>query len=350
MMTRPNAARAKVLIVEDKGAPAKVLQLALAQAGYRSVTSTTIGSDAAVPDKIGHYDLVVVDAHHLNADELMKALRALEPRKPSRVVTATVTNDFGRAPVLSGGDGLHASIGAPLDVHKEYKRLRNHNNYLKARLRTHAAALRDSYREAISTMVRAAELKDNDTGQHSHRIGLYCEELATRLGMDHQFRDEILYASPMHDIGKIAIPDHILQKPGGFTASEWATMQTHAAHGAQILSNQKSPYLKMGVDIALCHHERWDGSGYPNQLAGETIPLAARIMTICDVYDACRSQRPYKREFDHRVTLEIMRRGDGRTMPAHFDPAILQAFLNAERAFEEIYEANRQVEANGEIA
>jgi len=134
----------------------------------------------------------------------------------------------------------------------------------------------------------------------------YCREFARKLGLDEAFVDKIFFASPMHDIGKIGIPDHILLKPGGFMPDEWEIMKGHSAIGAKILGNSKSPYLIMGAMIALNHHERWDGGGYPYGRRGNDIPLAARIMNICDIYDALRSKRPYKPAFDHQKTVDII--------------------------------------------
>jgi putative two-component system response regulator len=145
----------------------------------------------------------------------------------------------------------------------------------------------------------------------------------------------------MHDLGKIGIPDHILLKPGGFTPDEWSIMQTHCALGASILASGTSPYIRMGADIAMHHHERWDGTGYPHGLAGEAIPLAARLMQICDVYDALRSRRPYKPPFDHARSLDIITQGDGRTQPGHFDPAVLACFAARADRFAAIYDQHR---------
>ena len=145
----------------------------------------------------------------------------------------------------------------------------------------------------------------------------------------------------MHDIGKIGIPDRILLKPGGFTPEEWEVMKGHSAIGAKILANSKSPYLIMGAEIALNHHERWDGSGYPGGKRGDAIPLAARIMNICDIYDALRSKRPYKPALDQEQTMSIIVNGDGRTQPEHFDPAIHSAFMQHHAVFRDIFEANK---------
>jgi putative two-component system response regulator len=206
-------------------------------------------------------------------------------------------------------------------------------------VREKTANLQESYVETIYTMTRAAEYKDEDTGAHVRRISYYSRDLAGMLGLDEEFVDKIFFASPMHDIGKIGIPDHILLKPGGFTPDEWEIMKTHTSIGAKILGNSKSSYLKMGAEIALNHHERWDGGGYPNGKRGEAIPLSARIMNICDVYDALRSKRPYKPGFDHLKSMDIITRGEGRIQPEHFDPVILAAFIKNHQSFRDIFEA-----------
>jgi putative two-component system response regulator len=189
----------------------------------------------------------------------------------------------------------------------------------------------------IATLTRVASYRDEETGAHIARISYYCVELSDALGMDAEFRDVIFHASPLHDVGKIATPDHILFKPGGFTPEEWAVMQRHAETGAKMLENGASPYLKMGRDIALSHHERWDGSGYPQGLKGEEIPLPARLMCLADVYDALRSKRPYKPAFDHEKAAAIILNGDGRTNPGHFDPQALAAFKSRLARFDDIY-------------
>ena len=211
---------------------------------------------------------------------------------------------------------------------------------VEQRVRESTADLRESYQETIFTMTRAAEHKDGDTGEHVQRISHYSRELARRLGQDEDFADKIFFASPMHDIGKLGIPDHVLLKPGDFTSDECEVMKEHTSMGAKILGNSKSVYLRMGAEIALNHHERWNGGGYPNGKRGEAIPLTARIMSICDIYDALRSKRPYKPAFDHPKAIDIITRGDGRTDPAHFDPAIFAAFTQNHQSFRDIFEAH----------
>ena len=146
----------------------------------------------------------------------------------------------------------------------------------------------------------------------------------------------------MHDIGKVAIPDGVLLKEGPLNDDEWQVMKTHAEMGAKILEGSNSPFLTMAADIAWCHHERWDGKGYPRGLAGEAIPLTARIMNLADQYDALRSKRPYKPAFSHEKTVHIITQGDGRTMPEHFDPAILSIFKQKMDRFNEIFNEHNE--------
>jgi putative two-component system response regulator len=237
---------------------------------------------------------------------------------------------------------VRARVFNMLEVRLLQKKLRNYNEVLEQRVRERTADLQESYQETIFTMVRAAEYKDEDTGLHLQRISHYCRELAEKLGMDQNFRETIFFASPMHDIGKIGIPDHVLLKRGCLTPDEGEVMKGHAILGAKILGNSKSCYLKMGAEIALNHHERWDGGGYPNGTQGEAIPLMARIINICDIYDALRSPRPYKMAFDHLKAMDTITRGDGRTQPEHFDPVILAAFKQNHESFRQIFEAHAE--------
>ena len=218
--------------------------------------------------------------------------------------------------------------------------LRDQNDFLELEVAKRTREVQEGSLETIFTMTRAAENRDKDTGAHVQRISYYSRDLSRLLGQDKEFVDRIFFASPMHDIGKIGIPDHILLKPGGLTPDEWEIMKGHAAMGAQILGNSKSPYLQMGAEIAQNHHERWDGGGYPNGKQGEAIPLAARIMNICDIYDALRSKRPYKPAFDHLKAVDIITRGDGRIQPEHFDPVILAAFKQSHPVFRDTFEAH----------
>lgn len=223
-------------------------------------------------------------------------------------------------------------------MQEEYRNLLNsYNRNLEDEVSNKTNRLRENYIETIDTLVKASEFHDEGTGKHIERVGYYCRTLSEKLGMAPDFSDRIFYAARMHDVGKIGIPDTILLKNGKLNDSEWEIVKTHPTIGSNMLANVKSPYLKMGQEIALTHHERWDGSGYPNGLAGEEIPISGRIMNICDQYDALRSPRPYKPSLSAEEVREIITVGDGRTKKEHFDPQVLDVFSRSERDFDEIY-------------
>ena len=197
--------------------------------------------------------------------------------------------------------------------------------------------LQSAYVDTIRRLITVSEFKDEDTGAHIQRIGLYARELAVSLGMGSTYCQTIYHAAIMHDIGKVSIPDSILLKKASLSAEQWEVMKAHTTVGARILQGADSDYLKMGHEIALTHHERWGGTGYPRGLAGEDIPVSGRITNIVDVYDALRSRRPYKPAMDHAAALEIIRKGDARVQPEHFAPQILDAFLGFAQRCEEIF-------------
>jgi HD-GYP domain-containing protein (c-di-GMP phosphodiesterase class II) len=187
------------------------------------------------------------------------------------------------------------------------------------------AETEDAFMLSIRLLAKAAELYDEVTGNHIVRVNEYSYALATRLGRPRKWCDEIRYSAQLHDVGKISIDAAILKKKGKLTDGEWDEMRRHPVHGYEIL--RTSPRLGMAADIARGHHEKWDGSGYPAHLAGEDIPLSARIVALADVYDALRSTRPYKRGLTHEETCRIILDGDERIDPRrHFDPRILAVF------------------------
>jgi putative two-component system response regulator len=345
----------KILIVDDLETNVILLERILRSAGYDNITSTMNPRDVFELHLKNCYDLILLDLKMPDMDgfQVMEELKKIEKKfesndyLPVLVITAQPNHelqalesgakDFISKPFVI--TEVLARVHNILEVRLLHKKLQNYNETLEQRVQERTIDLQESYLETIFTMTRAAEYKDEDTGDHVQRISYYCRELAILLGMDSDFVSKIFFASPMHDIGKIGIHDSILLKPCGFTPEEWSIMQTHAAIGADILGKSKSPYLKMGAEIALNHHERWDGGGYPNNKHGEEIPLTARIMNICDIYDALRSKRPYKPSFDHRSSIQIITQGDGRTMPEHFDPVILATFKLHQQTFCDIFES-----------
>lgn len=199
-----------------------------------------------------------------------------------------------------------------------------------------------AYEDSVRHLATAAEFRDSETGAHIWRIGAYSHMVAGHLGWSEALRHEIELASPLHDIGKIGIPDSILMKKGALTDEEFATIKEHSMIGHKILSVSDQPVMMRAAEIALSHHERWDGSGYPAGLQGTEILIASRVVAICDVYDALRSPRPYKPAFPHDRVVGMIMNGDGRTKPTDFDPDVLEILTKHHGDFADIYRRSEE--------
>jgi PAS domain S-box-containing protein len=220
-------------------------------------------------------------------------------------------------------DVIHA-VARDITVQREAEQqLANHAHVLEAEVAERTRELEDSRTKMLHRLALAAEYRDDDTFQHTQRVGQTSAEIAARLELGSEQILRLREAAPLHDVGKIAIPDCILLKPGKLTAQEFEVMKTHAALGARLLDGSGSPVLQMATIIAASHHERWDGSGYPNGLAGEEIPLVGRVVAVADVFDALTHDRPYKSAWPVEQAVEEIRRGAG----SQFDPLVVAAFL-----------------------
>lgn len=199
--------------------------------------------------------------------------------------------------------------------------------------------LEQAYADTILRLARASRYKDEETGAHIERLSHYSQSLALAFGWDKARARCLFEVAPMHDVGKIGVPDAVLGKQGPLTEEEWESIKQHPLLGASLLDGSTSPLLEMAKEVALTHHERWDGSGYPRGLKGPQIPITGRIVMLCDLYDALRSRRPYKPALPHEKTCDIILNGNDRTQPTHFDPQLLEVFREIHQEFNGIYSA-----------
>jgi putative two-component system response regulator len=258
---------------------------------------------------------------------MVTALREVEHRVKALDAGA---DDFLSKPV--DHTELKARVHSLLKVKAYNDHMRTYQRELEAEVASRTQQLSEAFRklkvasrDTINRLSAAAEHKDEDTGIHIVRMSRYAATVAQRMGLDGESIERLLYATPMHDIGKIGVPDRVLVKPGKLDSAEWDIMKRHTTMGAGILAGSDSDLIQTGERIALSHHERWDGSGYPTGLKGQDIPIEGRITAIADVFDALTSKRPYKEPFPIDESLSIIDDGRG----THFDPDVTDAFLDA---------------------
>jgi len=337
MENQPNIKSANVLIVDDQLLNIKLLEKILKQAGFTNIFSTT-DSRQAVPLYLEHQiDLLLLDIRmpHMNGFDVMAELNRVISNDylPILVLTAELTLEV-RAKSLENGakdfltkpfDQLEVlqRINNILEVRLLHNQIKHQNEILEDEVKKRTLELENSRYEVIERLGQAAEFKDNETGNHILRMSKYSRLLAQAKGLSEDQVDLIFLAAPMHDIGKIGIPDNVLLKPGKLDPDEWTIMQTHVTLGAELLSgSDEIPLMETAKNIALTHHEKWDGSGYPNGLSGEEIPIEGRICAICDVFDALTSERPYKKAWPIEKAIDLIRQESGR----HFDPSLVPLF------------------------
>ncbi|WP_040012255.1 response regulator [Desulfotignum phosphitoxidans] len=346
--------KATILVVDDEEKNLRLMEAILKHYGYCLETAQD-GLKALNRAKEILPDLIFLDIMMPGMDgyETCKELRKDPATRFIPVVMVTALTDQE-----SKNRGLEAGatefLTKPVDKAELLIRTKNilkvkefedflqqYNETLETEVKERTAELKKSYVDTIDRLTVVSEYKDEDTASHIKRVGLYCALIARSLGWSEEDEETILYASPMHDIGKIGIPSDILLKPARLNPEEFALMKTHTTIGGRILEGSSSKILRMGEKIAVSHHERWDGTGYPKGIKEDEIPIEGLIMNIADQYDALRSRRPYKPPFEHKKTVKIILEGDGRTMPSHFNPLVLEAFSNMHKQFENIYKMQR---------
>jgi putative two-component system response regulator len=337
----------RILIVDDLSIVRLSLRRILTKAGYHCREAEDVPSAMAVLE--AHpIDLILCDMQMPGASGL-DLVKAIQPRIPDTSVLMVSSMEAAETAIECLHQGAFGYVLKPyqpreilVQVAGALRRrmleiaFRDREAQLAQKVREQTVEIRNSREEIAFRLISASEHRDHETGSHVRRIGLYAAELARLLGWNADRVDTIEAAAPMHDIGKIGVPDAILQKPGSLTEGEWVIMRRHTTMGATILKGSTVPFIQMGARIAVGHHEKWDGSGYPNGLKGEAISLEARMTTLVDVYDAASCRRYYKEPMPEDQVVEVIRKGRG----VHFDPELVDLFLAHLGRFRAILEAN----------
>jgi putative two-component system response regulator len=354
----------RILVVDDDRLSRRLMQDMLVPLGYEVLLAAD-GQAAVEAAQARRPHLILMDVVMPVMDGFAACERIKGDPATRHIPVVLVTSLEGRDSKIRGlAVGASEFLAKPVDAVElelraknllratEFEHfLRRHNEVLDAEVRERTSQLHGAMEElrrskeelkrssldTIFKLTTVAEYKDGFTAAHVKRVGHYCRMLAGEIGWSEEQQEEIFYASPMHDIGKVGIPSDILLKPGALSPEEFALVKTHTTAGAHILQGSTSAFMQMAEMIALTHHERYDGSGYPRGLRADEIPLPGLIMSVADQYEALRSERPYKLPLPHEQAVRIITRGDGRTLPEHFHPRVLEAFGDTAARFASIF-------------
>ena len=332
---------ASILLVDDEPPNLRVLERVLRSAGYDNLASTTDPLQVATLCDAHDPDLILMDLQMPDVDgfELMERLSdriAAAGYLPILVITGNSAPEVRQRALAHGARDFVAKpfdftevllrIRNLLETRLLHRQLRSENQDLEQRVRERTQELEDAQGEILARLARAAEYRDDETSQHAIRVGELAQRVACVLGMPGEEVEMLRRVAPLHDVGKIGTPDAILLKTGKLSPEEFELTKAHTVIGSRILGGSRFAVLRRAEEIALCHHERWDGTGYPRGLCGEDIPLAARIVAVVDVWDALTHERPYKRAWTASEALAEVRAQAGR----HFDPQVVEAFLKVQ--------------------
>jgi putative two-component system response regulator len=336
MLEDKNIKEAKILIVDDQPANVTLIEKMLDIEGYLNVIATTDPTQVKSIYLEQNSDLILLDLNMpvMDGYQVLEGIREVDPDYPPIIVLTAQSDRESRIKALDLGARdflakpfdrveLMTRIRNMLEVRIMTKAMKNQNKILDGMVKERTKELKDTRLEVIRRLGRAAEYRDDMTGFHIIRMSRYSQLLALAAGMQEEDAELLLNASPMHDIGKIGIPDSVLMKPGKFEPEEWKIMQSHVDIGVEILSGSDSVLMNMAAEVAQNHHEKWDGSGYPRALAGENIPLTGRIVAVADVFDALTSERPYKKAWSIEDAIEYLKEQSGK----HFQPRLVELFI-----------------------